>query len=44
MHLLPKQGNREPWISPQNYALDKKMIRHSPIKDGVLTFVNPVKE
>ncbi|MGB6297157.1 MAG: NAD(P)/FAD-dependent oxidoreductase [Rivularia sp. (in: cyanobacteria)] len=44
MHLLPKQGDRQPWISPQNYDLDKKMIRHSPIEDGVLTFENPIKK
>lgn len=42
MHLLPKQGDREPWINLQNYKLDKKMIRHGAIKDGVLVFSNPV--
>ncbi len=42
MHLFPKQGDREPWINPQNYRRDKKMIRHGAIEDGVLVFSNSV--
>ncbi|MEB3218907.1 MAG: NAD(P)/FAD-dependent oxidoreductase [Nostocales cyanobacterium 94392] len=42
MHLLPKQGDRQPWINSQNYKLDNKMIRHGAIEDGVLVFDNPV--
>ncbi|MEW6272930.1 MAG: NAD(P)/FAD-dependent oxidoreductase [Thermodesulfobacteriota bacterium] len=38
MHLFPKQGDREPWINPQNYSRDKKMIRHGALEDGVLRF------
>lgn len=38
MHLFPKQGDREPWINPQNYKRDKKMFRDSPINDGVMSF------
>lgn len=38
MHLFPKQGDREPWINPQNYKRDKKMFRDSPIADGVMAF------
>lgn len=38
MHLFPKQGDREPWINPQNYKRDKKMFRDSPIADGVMIF------
>ncbi len=41
MHLFPKQGNRDPWRNTQNYAEDKKIIRHAPLEDGVLTFSNP---
>jgi len=41
MSELPKQGDRMPWMNPQNYASDKKMIRHAPLEDGVLTFENP---
>jgi monooxygenase len=40
MHRFPKQGDREPWINPQDYARDKKMIRFGPIEDGVLIFEN----
>lgn len=42
MYLFPKQGDREPWINPQNYRVDKKMIRDGAIEDGVLVFDNPV--
>ncbi len=37
---LPKQGDREPWINPQNYRADKKMFREGAIDDGVLEFRN----
>jgi monooxygenase len=38
MHRLPKQGDREPWINPQDYRRDKKMFKKSPIADGVMRF------
>jgi len=38
MHQFPHQGNREPWINPQNYARDKKLFRKSPVDDGVMRF------
>ena len=41
MHLFPKQGDHEPWLNTQNYAVDKKMIRHAPLEDGALLFSNP---
>jgi cation diffusion facilitator CzcD-associated flavoprotein CzcO len=34
----PKQGDREPWTNPQDYAKDKKMFRKTPIDDGVMRF------
>jgi len=40
MHKMPKQGDHEPWINPQNYELDKKMFRKSPVDDGVMLFTN----
>lgn len=43
MHLLPKQGDREPWIGAQSYQYDKKMIRHGAIDDGVLMFESQPK-
>jgi cation diffusion facilitator CzcD-associated flavoprotein CzcO len=41
MHLFPRQGDHEPWINPQNYVRDRKMIREAPLEDGVLRFSNP---
>jgi monooxygenase len=38
MHRFPKQGDREPWINPQNYSRDKKMIRFGNLEDGALIF------
>jgi cation diffusion facilitator CzcD-associated flavoprotein CzcO len=37
---LPKQGDRDPWINPQNYRADKKMFREGALDDGVLEFRN----
>ncbi len=41
MHLFPKQGDREPWINPQNYKRDREMFRHGSLDDGALVFHNP---
>ena len=41
MHLMPTQGDREPWINPQNYDKDKKMFREGAMDDGVMQFTNP---
>ena len=38
MHRFPMQGDREPWINPQDYGRDKKMIRFAPLDDGALVF------
>ena len=38
MHLLPKQGDHEPWINPQSYAKDRVMFRKSPVDDGAMQF------
>jgi monooxygenase len=43
MDRFPKQGNRLPWINPQNYTRDKQMIRHGELEDGALIFDNPAK-
>ncbi len=42
MHLFPRQGDREPWINPQDYARDRKMFREGPVQDGAMIFSNPV--
>jgi hypothetical protein len=38
--LFPKQGDHEPWVNPQNYGRDKKMIRQGALEDGALVFDN----
>lgn len=38
MHQFPKQGDREPWVNPQNYSRDKKLFRSAPVDDGVMQF------
>ena len=38
MHLMPKQGSRDPWRNTQNYMFDKKLIREAPLEDGSLLF------
>ena len=38
MHRFPRQGDREPWLNPQNYRHDKKLFRKSPLEDGVMRF------
>jgi len=40
MHILPKQGDHEPWINAQNYHRDKRMLGKSPVDDGVMIFDN----
>lgn len=40
MSLFPRQGDRMPWLNPQDYGKDKKMIRHGSLEDGVLIFAN----
>ena len=37
-HLLPQQGDRDPWRLRQNYLYDVRTIRKHPIDDGVLSF------
>ena len=41
MHLLPRQGDHAPWLNPQDYRRDVKMIRRGAIDDGVMTFDTP---
>ncbi|MCB0163537.1 MAG: NAD(P)/FAD-dependent oxidoreductase [Anaerolineae bacterium] len=40
LHLLPKQGDREPWVNPQDYRRDQKLLLRDPIDDGALVFDN----
>ena len=36
--MLPKQGDREPWVARQNYKADIDLIVKSPISDDALHF------
>ena len=38
MHLLPRQGDREPWLNTQNYLRDRKFIGRQPVDDDVMVF------
>jgi len=38
LHLLPKQGDREPWRLRQNYLRDLRALRRGTLDDGVLRF------
>ena len=42
MDELPKQGDRQPWLNPQNYKRDRKSYRKATFDDGALEFSNPV--
>jgi cation diffusion facilitator CzcD-associated flavoprotein CzcO len=43
-HQQPRQGDREPWINPQNYATDRAMFRRAPVDDGVMHFTGPPRD
>jgi monooxygenase len=36
MPLLPRQGDRKPWINTQSYSADKKLISKAPIGDDAM--------
>jgi cation diffusion facilitator CzcD-associated flavoprotein CzcO len=36
--MLPKQGDRAPWLNPQRYAPDREQLAKAPIDDGVMQF------
>ncbi|MFM7617093.1 MAG: flavin-containing monooxygenase [Actinomycetes bacterium] len=38
MDRMPKQGDREPWINPQDYQHDRRLFRRSHVDDGVMWF------
>ena len=35
---LPKQGDREPWLNPQNYLGDRRRFLRESLDDGALSF------
>lgn len=38
MHRFPNQGDREPWLNPQNFKKDVELYRHATVDDGVMQF------
>ena len=38
---LPKQGDKNPWMAPQNYLLDIKNLKFGNVDDGTMEFSNP---
>ncbi|MFK7835974.1 MAG: flavin-containing monooxygenase [Sulfitobacter sp.] len=38
MHLLPKQGDHEPWIMTQDYFIDRKTLPAADLEDGTLVY------
>ncbi len=42
MHLLPRQGNREPWVNSQDYLRDRKLLGAANFDDGALVFSEAV--
>jgi monooxygenase len=41
MHLMPLQGDRDPWRNPQDYDEDRRLLRYGPVEDGALLLSNP---
>jgi len=44
VHLLPRQGDKAPWLNTQNYMADRKSLPKREIDDGILRFTNPASE
>ena len=38
MAMMPKQGDREPWVNTQRYHSDLKLIAKAPVDDDVMQF------
>ena len=41
LDFLPRQGDRDPWRNTQDYALDVRLVKRSPIEDGALELTGP---
>ena len=38
MHLMPRQGDKQPWLHTQDYWRDKDELPNAPLDDGSLRF------
>ena len=43
IHMLPKQGARDPWRVHQNYLRDLRAFRFAPVADGVMRFTRAAR-
>ena len=41
IHRFPRQGDGEPWVHAQDYRVDRKLTRATPLEDGTLIFDSP---
>jgi hypothetical protein len=41
IHRFPRQGDRAPWLNPQDYRRDVELLRRDPVDDGVMRFTRP---
>lgn len=37
-HLFPKQGDQAPWVAPQDYLMERKLLQEHQLDDGYLIF------
>jgi hypothetical protein len=38
MHLMPRQGDKQPWLHTQDYWRDKDELPEASLDDGTLRF------
>lgn len=43
IHILPKQGDRGPWLNTQDYYYEKDVIPSADLEDGTLVFSSRVR-
>lgn len=41
-HVMPRQGQREPWMVQTNYYADRKALKQAKFDDGILKFTSKV--
>ncbi len=38
LHLMPKSGDRQPWVHSQDYWMEKDVIPAADLDDGCLVY------
>ena len=41
LHIMPKQGDRQPWVFSQDYYTEKDLIEGADLDDGTLVYDYP---